>query len=349
MSRLLRSKALGGVTALTCGAALVVTASFSVPVAVGTENLPDLMREADETVSIVEVVVADTAELDRLVETGADLDHAVHVNDDGTLTAHVVASPSEELSLTARGFTLASTVHDEGDTEAALAERDATIATARAENQAFAVAAASTSVSDVKVIRADYYTSFGQGYLSVEAKFANGQNVNSALVVERDSGAGTEIGSGGTQNISRFVDAGEYLYHRGSATVATRPDQIRVTSPTGDTVIATVNDWLPIDGDDVYGPNYETDFINSYLTPTELYERIHSLAAEFPEIAEIVELPYQTNGYRRAAQALLGNSNANRVGIDSHAWGHEGGNDLSVETVNPGTPNSPLSVAVNGC
>lgn len=166
--------------------------------------------------------------------------------------------------------------------------------------------------------------------------------------VERDSGPGTELGSGGTQNISRFVDAGVYLYHRGAATVATRPDSIRVVSPTGDSVVVKVTDWLPIDGDDVWGPNYQRDFITSYLTPTELYERIQALAAEFPNIAEIVELPYQTNGYRRLAQAVLGTTNTNRVGIDSRAWGHEGGNDISVRFVNPGAANSPLSVAVSG-
>ena len=347
MSRTTRPRLLRGALSLTCGAALV-TATFTVPAALGTESLPDLVREADESVSVVEIVVAETGELDRLVDTGADLDHGVDVNDDGTLTAHVVASPSEVAALQARGFATAGTLQDEDDTEAVLAEREATIAAARAENAAFAAAAESSSVADVKVIRADYYTSFGQGYLSVEAKFADGQTVTSALVVERDSGPGTAIGSGGTQNISRFVDASTYLYHRGAAAVETRPDKIRVTSPTGDTVVATVNDWLPLDGDDVWGPNYQTDFITSYLTPTELYARAHALAAEFPQISEIVELPYKTNGYRRLAQATLGTSNANRVNVDSRAWGHEGGNDVRVSLVNPGTSDAPLSVSVAG-
>jgi hypothetical protein len=249
--------------------------------------------------------------------------------------------------------------------------------------------------------------------------------------------------------------------------------------------VAKVNDWLPLEGDDEFkGDVYEEDFITSYLTPTELYDRIHQLSAEFPELAEIVELPYQTNGYRRHAQALLdrpsrlvvdppsaaageygfagpagygpglpeaglsgefalvgdgvdsptdgcepfvgfpagsialldrgacnftqktqnaqaagatavvivndrpGNPispggsasgitiptvmvsqddgtliknslpatgtlipaapNASRVGIDSLAWGHEGGNDLTIAAVNPGVADSPLSVDVNG-
>ena len=75
MSRTTRPRLLRGALSLTCGAALV-TATFTVPAALGTESLPDLVREADESVSVVEIVVADTGELDRLVDTGADLDHA---------------------------------------------------------------------------------------------------------------------------------------------------------------------------------------------------------------------------------------------------------------------------------
>ncbi|MCD2443154.1 chitobiase/beta-hexosaminidase C-terminal domain-containing protein [Agromyces sp. SYSU K20354] len=315
--------------------------------AAGSEPLPELTRNADEEVSVVEVTLADNTELDELVDTGVDLDHAAHLNADGTITAHAVISDGEADALRARGFAVGDTLHDEGDTEAVLAERDATIAAAVEENEEFAAAAAADA-ADVKIIRADYYTQFGVGYLSVEAKWADGQTNAAQLTVQRDSGAGTPMGSGGSQNISRFVDASVYLYHRGAAVVETRPDTIQITSPTGDVATAKVNDWLPIEGDATWGPNYQTDFITSYLTPTELYDRVKALAAEFPGISEIVELPNQTNGYRRHAQAVLGSSNANRVAIDSLAWGHEGGNDVSVALTSPGVADAPLSVAVDG-
>jgi hypothetical protein len=327
---------------------LIVATFLPTGRAVGNEALPELLREGDEEASVVEVHLADRDELDRLVATGVDLDHGVHVGDDGAIHAKAVVTPSEQAALTARGFDLEETLFSPADSEAALAEREATLSAARADNAEFAAAAEAAEVSDVKIIRADYYTSFGQGFLSVEAKFADGQTVNSTMSVARDSGPGTEIGTGGTQNISRFVDAGVYLYHRGAAAVATRPDYIRITSPTGDTATAKVNDWLPIEGEEAVGGNYQKDFITSYLTPTELYDRIHALAEEFPELAEIVELPYETNGYRRAAQAVLGSATANRVGIDSLAWGHEGGNDISVQFVNPGAADSPLTVSVTG-
>ena len=343
-----RRRMLGGIAVIAALLALLVTSLSPIGAAAGSEPVPDLSRDADEEVSVVEVVLADHAELDRLVDTGVDLDHAAHLNADGTLTAHAVISPNEAAALTARGFDVGSTLHEAEDTEAALAERDATLSAARAENEEFAEDASSAAVSDVKIIRADYYTSFGVGYLSVEAKWAEGQTVATALTVERDSGPGTAIGTGGTQTISRFVDAGVYLYHRGASTVETRPDSIRITSPSGDTAVAKVTDWLPIDGETAGNPSYQSDFITSYLTPTELYDRIKALAAEFPQISEIVELPHQTNGYRRHAQALFGTTNANRVGVDSRAWGHEGGNDVTVELANPGAANTPLSVTTAG-
>lgn len=343
-----RRRVLGGSALAAAVLGLLATTLSPIGPAMGSETIPDLMRDADEDVSVVEVALPDQTELDRLVDTGVDLDHAAHRNPDGTLTAHAVVTPSEVAALRARGFTVGETLQSPDDTAEVLAERDATISAAIAENEEFAAAAESAVVSDVKIIRADYYTSFGTGFLSVEAKWAGGQASSAQLVVQRDSGPGTAMGSGGTQNISRFVDAGVYLYHRGAAAVETRPDTITITSPTGDTATAKVNDWLPIEGEGAGGPNYQTDFITSYLTPTELYDRIKALAAEYPQISEIVELPHQTNGYRRVAQAVLGTVNASRVGVESRAWGHEGGNGITVATVNPGVADSPLSVSVAG-
>lgn len=342
-----RRRVLGGSAVAAALFGLLATTLSPIGPAMGSQTIPDLMRDADEDVSVVEVVLPDQSELDRLVSTGVDLDHAAHVNPDGTITAHAVAAPSEVAALRARGFAVGHTVHEDEDTVDILAEREETISAAIEENAEFAAAAESANVSDVKIIRADYYTNFGVGYLSVEAKWADGQTSSAPLTIQRDSGSGTEIGTGGSQNISRFVDAGVYLYHRGAAVVETRPDTIQITSPTGDVATAKVTDWLPTDGEPAGNPSYLSDFITSYLTPTELYDRIKALAAEYPEISEIVELPYETNGYRRLAQAVLGSATANRVAVDSLAWGHEGGNGIVVTTVNPGATNSPLSVAVS--
>ncbi|BCB83925.1 M14 family metallopeptidase [Phytohabitans suffuscus] len=307
-----------------------------------------LERFADEEASVIEVTVADRDELDELVATGVDLDH--HVSHTGAgIVVHAIVTPNEVKGLRALGYRVGPTLFDPEDSDDRIAEREATIAEHKAENQAFTASlTTNATASDVKIIRADYYTSGTNQVLSVEAKWAQGQTSTSALTVSRDSGPGTPIGSGGTQNISRFVDAGVYLYHRGAATVTSRPDRIQITSPTGDVAVAQVKEWLPIDGEAPEGPGYQRDFVTSYLTPTELYDRIKRLAAEYPQLAEIVELPYKTNGYRRKAQVVLGSANASRVAIDSHAWGHQGGNDITVELVNPGAANQPLNATLTG-
>ncbi|MCO1597087.1 M14 family metallopeptidase [Micromonospora sp. RHAY321] len=337
-------------------AALAAAMAVVLLISPASATAPDAGAPADsgpvagESANVVEVLLADTAELDALVATGVDLDHHVERVENGVV-AHAVITPSEAARLTAAGFTLGDVLHRPEDARARVEERESTIAAHLAENREFATAAADPTapdVSDIKIIRADYYTSGTSQVLSVEAKWAQGQTASNTLTVERDSGPGTAIGSGGTQTISRFVDAGVYLYHRGASAVTSRPDRIRITSPTGDVAEVKVQEWLPTPETSPEGPGYQKDFVTSYLTPTELYARIHQLAAEFPNLAEIVELPYKTNGYRRHAQAVLGSANASRVAVDSLAWGHQGGNDISVELVNPGAGNAALAVTVSG-
>jgi len=307
----------------------------------------DLGRIAGEQTSVVEVQLAGVDELDRLVATGVDLDHGVERAENGVV-AHAVVTPTQAAALQAAGFRLGTVLSGPGEAQARLDERADTISDHVADNAQFAAEAAAQDVADVRIIRADYYTSGTSQVLSVEAKWANGQSASNPLVVERDSGPGTALGSGGTQTITRFVDAGVYLYHRGASLVTVRPEYIRITSPSGDVAVARVQEWLPIPADDPEGPGYQKDFVTSYLTPTELYGRIRQLAADFPELAEIVELPYRTNGYRRKAQAVFGTANASRVAVDSLAWGHEGGNAITVELANPAAASSPLSVSVSG-
>ncbi|HET8642864.1 MAG TPA: M14 family metallopeptidase [Pseudonocardiaceae bacterium] len=321
---------------------LLVSPATAVP-----NQAPDLGQVAGEEASVVEVLLPGSGELDRLVATGVDLDHHVARTESG-LVAHAVITPNEAASLTAAGFRLGNVVYDPDEARARVDERDTTIARHVAENEAFAGEVTNPDVSDVRIIRADYYTSGANQVLSVEAKWANGQTATNPLTVERDSGPGTELGSGGTQAISRFVDAGVYLYHRGASLVTVRPEYVRITSPTGDVAIARVQEWLPVPETSPEGPGYQRDFVTSYLTPTELYDRIHRLAAEFPELAEVVRLPYPTNGYRRKAQAVFGTANASRVAVDSLAWGHQGGNDLAMEIADPGAAGQALSVGVTG-
>jgi len=343
---------IGLARALLAMLTLVLLGAMLVSSAPGDTGQGDLGRVAGEDADVVEVLLEDRDALDALVATGVDLDHNVKWAEDG-IVAHAVVTPNEAATLKGKGFKLGKVVYSDGQAEARVAEREATIAEHEAQNEALEVGALVTDT--VKIIRADYYTSTNGRFLSVEAKTSDGQSANFQLTVHRDSGPGTEIGSGGTQNISRFVDAGVYLYHRGASNLGAspRPDYIRVTSPNGGSDVAKVNDWLPLPNENEGEDPYFKDFVTSYMTPTDLYERIEQLHAEFPQLTEIVELPFETNGYRRKAQAILGSTSggtnqSSAVVVESLAWGHEGGNDVIVELVDPGAPDSALSVAVLG-
>ncbi len=190
----------------------------------------------------------------------------------------------------------------------------------------------------VTIGRVDWFTTKGQGFLSVEVK-------SDAL----DAADLTLTWDGGSVEIPAYIDSGEYMYHRVLTRVdGPRPAEITVTSSLGGSSTAPVTDWLYETPADIERPGYAYGFIDGYLNPTEVYERLEQLHEDHPDVTEIVELPNRTNGYRRLAQALIGTANASRVGVDSLAWGHEGGNDISVELRNSGVASSALDVTVDG-
>src|SRR5690625_4386712 len=121
---------------------------------------------------------------------------------------------------------------------------------------------------------------------------------------------------------------------------------ISITSSQQGSVETGLTEWLsdgtPVDDD------YLKDFITHYMEPMEIEERIAGLAEEFPELAEIVELPYETNGYRRHAQATIGETEDVAFVLTSEAWGHEGGNDISVNIDTPEEENADLGINVDG-
>ena len=164
-------------------------------------------------------------------------------------------------------------------------------------------------------------------------------------------------------NIDPDTTPDTYIEHRElvrigdvGTTSPARPTRVRVGSSTGAFKEAAVETWLG-GGLPPMTSTFQKDFTTRYMDPTEVYGRFEQLAAEFPNISELITLPNKTNGYQRRAQATMagttgsgntppGSQQAGAVVLTSRAWGHEGGNDISAEFRNPGTPNSPLSVSV---
>jgi hypothetical protein len=352
--------------------AIWVVAALALPAALGSASGDSFDKPSDKGLEETVVVVVhldNRAEVDRLVETGADLTHEVNFHDDH-IDAQVVATGSEMESLSNDGFELGEIVWSESDSRAVLAERAATIRakrqaarnfgvdvsepaepvtrTSKLSAESLAVEAADTD--NVLIARADYFESSQGQFISVEAKTDLAQTAT--LTLEWDEGPGTPIGSGGSVNMQSFVDAGTYMYHRRQISVDDRPEYVRVTSSGGGSDESTLEEWLP--DPDEPGDPYMKGFVDHYMDATELTARFEQLAAEFPHIAEIVNLPNKTNGYRRKAAAIMGSTSGGSTGqagtvvVESLDWGHEGGNDLWVEFLDPGAPDESLSVDVEG-
>ncbi|PSL04759.1 chitobiase/beta-hexosaminidase-like protein [Haloactinopolyspora alba] len=285
----------------------------------------------DSPRELVEVVVEDRQGVLDLISAGADVTEYARPVADG-VEVHVVAGAGEQDRLRDLGFDVGETVVAAEEVAATVAEREAAVR----RLDTMSARAADT----LTVLRSEWFESDGRTYLNVEVKTSAGEDSSTVLTISVN---------GRTYTLDRFADAGEYLYHRFSRPIPVDevPDQVTITSSMGGETTAQVDRWLG-EPRPPEGPHYATGFVDHYMDPTEVYERIEALAAEFPDLAEIVELPYETNGYRRHAQALIGDVTANTFYVTSKAWGHEGGNDLVVETLDPGTADSPLGVTVDG-
>jgi hypothetical protein len=306
-------------------------------------------------------------------------DHYLRQEADGTVTVTVFGNDDEIAALDAAGFEVGVTIEGPNTWRDRIEARQTDI---RKENRAEAAALDEPVVTpqshedEIVVLRVDYFENYAGRFLSVEAKDrqasvnpATGAYTGPTLSLSWNGGAGTEIDSTPRPmnvNIDPDTTPDTYIEHRelvriGDAGTATppRPTRIRIGSNTGATIEADVNTWLG-GGLPPMGSTFISDFTTRYMDPTEVYQRFDELAAEFPNIARLIPLPYKTNGYQRKAQATMagttlpGNApsgataQSQAVVLTSRAWGHEGGNDITAEFINPGLPDSPLTVTTTG-
>ncbi|MFO7275008.1 MAG: M14 family zinc carboxypeptidase [Bacillota bacterium] len=197
-------------------------------------------------------------------------------------------------------------------------------------------AAAAAQDEPIRILRADGFENYAGPFVSVEARAAAGAQ---AVLDVYDAGSGEHLGT-----MTPFVDAGVYMYHTLLVPVASLPDAIRVTGADGAEARAAVEPWPSEEARFSFAGDYRTGFVDHYMDPTEIYARLEALAREFPDLTEIIELPYRTHGYRRQAMGVTGTTASRAIVWYSKAWGHEGGNGLRVLLEDPGEPNRPLTV-----
>jgi hypothetical protein len=127
-------------------------------------------------------------------------------------------------------------------------------------------------------------------------------------------------------NMTAFIDrdpaTDQYMYHRqlirltdAYATLAAKDITLRLATAatTGGAAASTetfpVTEWL---GKDLppHVAGFKTEFFTHYQDPTESRADLDALAAKYPELVSVVNMPEKTSGYQRKSQALMSGADA---------------------------------------
>ncbi len=170
--------------------------------------------------------------------------------------------------------------------------------------------------------------------------------------------AGTMGGPGGSRadadTATRSSTRTVYQYNRvlfalrgADANLTAADITVRVAASSGSSDTSKVTEWAN-KGLPPRVAGFQKDFITKYMDPTESYARLDQLAAQYPDIAEIVHLPEQDERLPAPRDGDDGGhdgvghrtrTTANQplaVQLFSKAMGHFGGNLITAEFKNPG-------------
>ena len=359
------------VAALVCAIGLTGTAAAQEER--GTDPMQGL--------SLVEVKVSSKGEAMRLQldaeKYGIEFnDHYLRNNADGSAVVTVFGTEKNFEALQDAGYDVGTVIEGPRTWENRIDERQADVKQERRADAAAldAPITAASHEDELVILRADYFENYAGRFLSVEAKTRlggtgpDGNYAGPELSLSYDSGTGSPISSPPrlmAVNVDPDTEPNTYIEHRelvriGEPNTFTprRPDRIRIGSSTGATIEGDVETWLG-GGLPPMNSRFIRDFTTRYMDPSEVYDRFDALAAEFPNISQLIPLPNRTNGYQRKAQATMsggaptGNTvptaqQGQAVVLTARAWGHEGGNNITAEFRHPGLADQPLSVSMAG-
>ncbi|MFG1870836.1 M14 family zinc carboxypeptidase [Micromonospora arborensis] len=294
--------------------------------------------------ALVRVQLRDQAQLDRLVAAGTDLANRPRTRD-GRILADLVLTGAQLAELTSQGATAIQVVQraEDGsrhyaDSVRAAQARTAAGLRAPAAGQRSTAAAA---VDTLQVQQAYWWTTGGQTFLQTQVATTATDDPDVEITVSWR----TSDGATGTYPLFRFEDSGEYQYHYAlPQPVPNRPVQLTATSSLGGVSRVVTPTLWPNATPPPLPAGYQKDFIDAYLTPTDIQARIKRLARQYRDLVDVIDLPNKTQGYRRNAAAHLGDPAVAAVVVESVRFGDQGMNGVQVRTVDPGRRNRPLTV-----
>src|SRR4051812_25273209 len=281
---------------------------------------------ADGDPSVIEFKLPDKATAQKLIDRGFDLADGIDQSHPGFVQATIVVTPEQKAQLEALGYPAVHTIQTPADVDALRADRQATLEAEKAANEALSNAASSgksksAAVGTVRAQRADYWEDAGGRWLSVEGTTTTATVTpprtykGDTLTAAWYDAQGNQIGSG---NLQPYLDTdvspvAPYLYHvtryrLGDATTigTPMPAFVRIASVEhGDVAQIDVKKWVG-NGAPQYAAGFLQDFMTHYVDPQESYKLMSDLAAQYPNIAQVYDLPNKTNGYQRKSQAVLG-------------------------------------------
>ncbi len=344
--------------------------------AVSAVSASDERAAQTQEQALVAFRLPDRVAVEQLQDAGTDLAEYLRENEDGSITIHAVVTASERAYIESLGFAAGVVIEDSSTWEAAGAQREATRAEEQrarlvAEEGAGVLPAPGSHAGDIRamgfdtggevmILRADYFTNYAGRFLSVAARTALGASHGGPTLAMSWKEEGGDFVP--ALVMSKYVDDDVYLYHRqmvrlGPASeTSVPPVAVRVASSTEEVAEGSAQTWVG-GGLPPMPEGYLKGFVTHYMDPVELRQRVHDLAAEFPDLAEVIDLPYLTNGYQRPAMGVMAGATAigskppaaqlsQTVVLFTKVAGHEGGNDVQAEFVQPATAGSPLAVSV---
>ena len=322
MSSRRRWAATAATAVLTVGLLTHPGASAAAPPATAVAG-PAVAVAAGET-ALIRFRLPDEAAFQDLVASGADVATRPR-STNGQVMADVVVTSAEFAALTARGAVAVQVIQTEADGARRLAERRGTARAAGADTLQF--------------LQAYWWSSGGRTFLQTQVATSASDDPDVEITVTWTTADGTT----GSYPLYRFEDAGEYQYHvEVPQRLPAKPVKVSAASSLGgQSRVITPAAW-PNATPPPLPSGYQKDFIDAYLTPTDLRARITRLGRQYRGLVDVVNLPNKTQGYRRTAAAYLGDPAVVAVVVESVKFGDQGMNGVQVRTVEPGRANRPL-------
>ena len=307
------------VTAVLAAVLLIVPlapqpASAAAPIDLGAEH------------ALIRFRLPDEAALRRLVADGADIAARPKTSADGAILADLVVDQTELTALTRSGARATQVIERESDGAARLAQSRAKIA--------------ATGADTLHFLQAYWWTANGHTFLQTQVTTTATDDPDVEITVTWR----TADGATGSYPLIRFEDSGEYQYHYSlPQSLPGKPTQVTAVSSLGGQTRAVTPAVWPNATPPAEPSGYQKDFVQAYLTPTDIAARIKRLKRQYPALVDVINLPNKTQGYRRTAVAYLGDPAVAAVVVESVKFGDQGMNGVQVKTVDPGKPNRPLS------